>query len=144
MQLQIYGKPVVLSEQVFRMLSRTEMKISRFLPGIRPEMQKLHISIRRNADTYYPKWRYPHISSDYSVHKSGLAHFEGSMLMRLPKKPLYLNFKSRSVEEGINSGLKKLLKELKEYKELHFSSESKYPDHQTFRRKNLSRADVTD
>lgn len=100
-------------------------KISRFLPHLKADLPLLTLFIKRSNNKYYPKKEHG---------RAGLARYEGSVNLRLPKNPLFAYFKGQTIEECIHLAFKNLIKEIKRYKDLHFKSQSEYPSHNTVRR----------
>jgi hypothetical protein len=109
-------------------------KINRLLTTFKPDLPQMHLFIRKNDDKYHPKRKHRHTSKDYTAKKTGLAHFEGVIDLVLPRKRLDVRFKGATVKECIHLGSRLLVKEIKQYKELHFKSQSQYPSQKTIRR----------
>lgn len=108
-------------------------KISRILPNIESDLIVLCFTLRKNIDRYYPPRIYPHRHKTYSDSKPALAYFEGSITFRLNKNKFYSGLKGATIDECISMGFKRLFAEIQRYKNLHFSSESDYPEHQSIR-----------
>lgn len=125
MIIAVTAKGVQLKKATLAYINSQFEKATRFLPQVNPSSPLLNVLIKKSNDKYYPKKEY---------NRPGLAHFEGTVNLRLPKKMLYTQFKGQTIEECVNIGFKNLLKELKKYKSLHFMAQSEYPDHRTIRR----------
>lgn len=103
------------------------LKVNKLLPHLNPDLLSVNFFIRKNDDKYHVKRKYRHTAA-------ALAHFEGWIRLILPKKALYAKFKGATVDECIHKGVKSLIKEIKKYKDLHFKSQSQYPDRKTIRK----------
>lgn len=65
-------------------------------------------------------------------------YYDGSIILRIPKKPLFATFKGDSIYESVQLGFERIRRELEEYKGLHFPSYSEYFDHTSLRKFNES------
>lgn len=106
-------------------IDRHLAKISRELLNIESDLIVLRLNIRKNIDKYYP--------SKKAYQKTSLGYFEGSITFRLDKTRFYTHFKGGIIDECVKVGFEHLSTEIEKYKDLHFSSESAYPDHQSVR-----------
>lgn len=114
-----------LKQTTFDHINNQFKKIGRFLPHLKPDLPLLTLLIKKSNNKYYPQKEYD---------RPGLAHYEGLVNLRLPKKSLYAHFKGQTIEECTRIGFKYLIKEIKKYKDLHFKAQSEYPSHSTVRR----------
>lgn len=103
-------------------------KIGRFLEKTVGELPKAEIIIRRQK-----KRRLNHLTSNPKA--SSPIYYELSVKIVLPKKPLFVHFQGKTIEEAIDVCFHRLLKELEKYKGKHISSYSKYLDHRSIRRR---------
>lgn len=133
MIINIADKGIKLDQKSLEYIYKHFQKINNLFPQFNPDILSLNFFIRKNDDRYYTKRRRSHIGKDYLKVKLSLAHFEGWIRLILPKKALYTHFKGADVEECIHSGIKSLTREIKKYKQLHFKSQSRYPDHSSIR-----------
>lgn len=133
MIFQLTCKKCRISEKSRGYLSRYINKVQRALLKIPPDEIALKLVIKKNIDRYYPPKTHPHLHKTYSDKKTALAVFEGSLTFRFFKKRLYAAFKGASVNECIKTGFERLLKEIDEFRNLRYSSESDYPDRSTIR-----------
>lgn len=120
MRINVADKGVKVDEASLKILDRNLVKISKLLPHLNPDLTSLNFFIKRNT----------------SKTKTMQANYEGWMRLILPKKALYTHFKGVTVGECIRGGMKHLSREIKKYKDLHFKSQSEYPNQDTIRRKN--------
>lgn len=114
-------------------ISKYLFKAGKLLPHFQPDLASFNILVRKNNDTYHHS-RKRHHAKDYVKTKPALARFEGWIRLLLPKKVLYSHFKGATIEEGVRTGIGHLTKEIKKYKDLHFKSQSRYPDHRSIRK----------
>lgn len=128
MILNIADKGLKLDEKAIKILNRNLEKLNKILPHFNPDLPSINFFIRKNDDKYHIKRKYRHTSKDYTHTKSSLAHFEGWIRLILPRKALYTHFKGATVDECIHTGVNHLIKEIKKYKDLHFKSQSQYPN----------------
>lgn len=122
-----------ISASTNRRINQHLQKIAQGFPDVQEDLIVFRLIIRKNIDKYHPPRSHSLPHKDYSDTKSALAFFEGSMTFRLDKKQLYVHFKGRTIDEGIERGFELIFKKLKKFKDLHFSSESEYPDHSSIR-----------
>lgn len=123
MRLKITTKGFQIPIQLYKHLDFHLQKISQRLPHLEYDLSSFSIVIRKTAHKYYIKRHYHH----------ALALFEGSMNLQLPKKPLIVTFKGQTINECIDRGIDRLKKELQKYKDLHFKSQSEYPNRLSIR-----------
>jgi len=109
-------------------------KITQSLPNIESDLVVLRLTIRKNTDRYHPMRIRPHPHKTYSDSKTALAYFEGSITFRLNKNRFYTHFKGATIDECISLGFRRIFQELQRYKNLHFTSDSDYPDKRSIRR----------
>lgn len=93
----------------------------------------LKLIIRKNVDRYHPPKVRPHPHKIYSDSKAALAIYEGSITFRLLKRRFYADFKGVMIDECIKTGFDRIIKEIEEFRNLHYPSESDYPDRKTIR-----------
>ncbi len=107
--------------------------MTRMLPRIASDLLLVKLFIRKNIDKYHPPKVRRESEKTYSDSKPALAYFEGSIAFRLNKNKFYAHFKGQTIDECVTLGFNRIFVELEKYKDLHFSSESKYPDHNSIR-----------
>lgn len=122
MKVNITAKGFKVNSRLSKHLNFHLQKISERLPNLKSDLPSLKFLVRKSIKKYYNKKDYP-----------SLAHFEGSISLQLPKKSLFVTFSGRSVSECIESGISRLKKEFEKYKDLHFKSQSQYPNHLSIR-----------
>lgn len=108
-------------------------KVAQALPNIESDLIVLRLIIRKNIDRYHPPRVRPHPHKTYADLKTALAYFEGSITFRLSRNRFYSHFKGATIDECVNLGFERLFEELEKYKDLHFSSQSKYPSRHSIR-----------
>lgn len=125
MVFQLTAKNCQISDLSHKIIDRYLDKMTRMLSIIASDLVMVKFVIRKNKE------------KTYSDSKPALAYFEGSISFRLNKNRFYVHFKGQTINECANLGFNRILSELKKYKQLHFSSESKYPDHKSIRDSSL-------
>lgn len=65
-------------------------------------------------------------------------YYEGTIKLLLPKKPLIAHIRESYTIEAIESGFKRIIKELQTYKGKHFKSHSDYKNHDSIKTKILA------
>lgn len=108
-------------------------KIQRKLLKFPEDEIVLKLIIRKNVDRYYPPKIHLHTHRTYSDSKTALAAYEGSITFRLLKNRFYADFKGATIDECIKTGFSRILEEIEEFRNLHYPSESDYPDRKTIR-----------
>lgn len=121
MRVNIADKGVKVDAEALKILNKNLEKINRLLPHLNPDLTSLNFFIKRNI----------------SKTKTIQVNYEGWMRLILPKKALYTHFKGMTVEECIHTAIKHILREIKKYKDLHFKSQSQYPNHDTIRKERI-------
>jgi len=106
-------------------------KIDKLVPHMMPDL-KLNVFTRKSQSGFHPRKKNQH-HKEYLTSRLKKSNYEGWVSLTLPKEVLFAKFKGLSADDGINSAIKKLLKELKKYKDLHFKSQSQHPHHETIR-----------
>lgn len=132
MKVQVTTKRFKVSQRFYNHLNFHLQTISKQLPHLKSDLPHLNILIKKAAHRYFPK-KLPHLFTSYSEKKPDLALFEGLMTLSLPRKTLIVRFQGKTVKECLDYGYHGLKRELKKYKDLHFKSESQYPDHRSIR-----------
>lgn len=127
MIINIADKGIKLDQKSVEDINKHFQKVNKLLPHFNPDLLSVNFFIRKNDDKYHVKRKYRHTAV-------ALAHFEGWIRLILPKKALYTHFKGADVQECIHIGVKSLIKEIKKYKDLHFKSQSQYPNRKTIRK----------
>ncbi len=122
MRVNVADKGVKVDGEALEILNKNLEKISRLLPHLNPDLTSLNFFIKRNI----------------SKTKTIQANYEGWMRLILPKKALYTHFKGVTVSECIHGGMKHLNREIKKYKDLHFKSQSQYPNQDTIRKEGIN------
>lgn len=112
-------------------------RVVKVLPHIESDLVVFRLTIRKNIDRYFPPRIRRHRHKTYSDLKPAISYFEGSITFRLHKNRFYTRFKGVTIDECINLGFGRLFIELEKYKDLHFPSESEYPDHRSIRRRAM-------
>lgn len=123
-----------ISPSSYKHLSQHLNKMERCLPNIEPDLVVLRLILRKDIDHYHPPRTRPHPQKTYVSKKAALAFFAGSISFRLNKNRLYAHFKGRTINECLDRGFELIFEKLEKYKELHFPSESEYPDHSSLRK----------
>lgn len=83
--------------------------------------------------------RLPHMEIDLSLLSLSLRRrkrghlYDGSIILRLPHRPLIAAMEGHSPEESLLKGFRRILNELIKYKGQYFSSDPKHHDRQTIR-----------
>ncbi len=133
MIFQLTCKNCRMSNRSRRNINEHLEKINRSLQHTESDLLMLRLIIRKNVDKYHPPRIHPHLHKTYADTKTALAYFEGSLTFRLDKKQLFVHFKGYTIDECINTGFDRIFKELEKFKDLHFPSESEYPNHESIR-----------
>lgn len=137
MIFKLTTKDCTISPGIQRRISQHLKKITQDLPNTEEDLIVFRLVLRRNIDKYHPHRNRPPLYKNYARSKPALAHFEGSMYFRLDKKQLYAHFKGLTIGECVDRGFELIWRQLQKYEGLHFSSDSKYPDHNSIRKENL-------
>lgn len=135
MILQTAAKNCRITDRSKKYIDSYLARLERFLPDLESDLLILKLVIRKNIDKYYPPRVHSHRHKDYTDIKPALAYFEGSISFRIDKHRLYVHFKGQTIDECIKQGFEMIIKELKKFKNLHFSSEGEYPDRSSIRGK---------
>lgn len=133
MIFQLTARNIYISDTSRKIINRHIEKVESKLTNVNPDLVVLRLALRKNVDKYHPPRTHPHPHRGYSDLKPALASFEGSVTFRLNKKRFYAHFKGQTINECTSLGFERLLEEIEKYKDLHFSSESDYPDHSSIR-----------
>lgn len=104
----ISTKDCKISEKNLTLLERHLYKLSDLISKFSSDLPLLYLVIR---------W---HSKKEY---------YDGGIFLDIPKKRLYCSFHGKSIEEAIQLGFERIEKEVKNYKGLHFASNSEYYDH---------------
>lgn len=137
MIFKLTTKGFKVSKSTYEYISQHFDKIIQSLPNIEEDLIVFRLVLKKDTDRYHPSRTHTHPHKDYSHIKPALAHYDGSITFRLDKKQLYVHFKGQGVDECIDSGFRLIFRELEKFKDLHFSSESEYPNHSSIRRRSL-------
>jgi hypothetical protein len=116
MKIKVTAKGFRLPTDVYKHLNFHMERLSQRLPHGDEDLMLFNFIIRKKGDQ-----------------SLALVTYQGSINLILPKKPLIVNFEGKTVNQCIDDGINTLKKELQKYKDLHFRSQSKYPNHQTIR-----------
>ena len=135
MILKITCKNCELSEDNHKHIQANLEKIVKALPHVESDLIVFRLTLKRNTDKYHPQRTHPHSHKTYSDKKPSLAFYEGSITFRLDKNRLYVHFKGRTIDECINLGFERIFEEIEKFKDIHYTTESEYPDHSTIREK---------
>lgn len=116
-----------LSEKNIGMINHYIDKITQMLPHYSEDLPLLAITIRQDKSFYSPK----KVSDNKNIkRKTGIASFyEGSTTLHLPKNPIDIHFRGKTIDECLNMGFDSLLEKIKKFKDKHFHSESQYPNY---------------
>jgi ribosome-associated translation inhibitor RaiA len=105
-----------LTEKAREHIEHNIDKLKRFLKDMADDLPQLDVVIKKGTNKEL---------------------FSGTFKLELPKKTLISKFESESLLTGTNKAFDILLKEVKEYKGKHFSSQSSYPKKETIRKTEL-------
>ncbi len=133
MKVKITAKGFQIPTLVYKHLNFHLQKISQRLPNLKYDLALMTLFIRKTTHKYYSKRHYHHSYTSYADRRLSLASYEGSMNLRLPKKPLIITFKGQTINECIDRGIDRLKEELQKYKDTHFKSQSEYPNRLSIR-----------
>lgn len=133
MIFKLTAKGVQIPEQTYKHINSHLNKIARILPDVEEDLIVLRFNLKKNVDKYHPQKSHAHPHKSYSDKKTELAYYEGAITFRLEKKQLYVHFKGQTINECVNLGFERIFEEIEKFKDLHFSSTSKYPDHKSIR-----------
>lgn len=125
MIFELTCKNCSVSTQSRQYMEKFLNKITKELSSVSSDQIVLRFVIKNNTDKYYP------LKKTYQ--KPAMAYFEGSITFRFKKNRFYARFKGATINECIKAGFGHLLKEVGEYRNQHYSSESDYPNRQTVR-----------
>lgn len=134
MIFKLTTKGCQVSDRTYQHITQHLAKITQALPDIEGDLIVFRLLIKKNIDKYHPPRTHSHPHKSYADVKPELAYFEGSITFRLDKKPLFVHFKGQTIDECVNLGFERTFKELEKFKDLHFPSESEYPNHSSIRR----------
>lgn len=109
----IATKGCKLSDKILDHIEKHIKKLVSFLPQFDPDLPFFELIIKK--------------------HKRKRLNYDGTIMLRLPKKPLATHIIGANIDEAINIGFKRIVKELKTYKGEHFQSDSGYFDHTSIR-----------
>lgn len=130
MILKLTCKNCQISSTIKQYIDKHLKKITRLLPDVKEDLVVLRLTVRRNR-TRSRRHR------SYADIRPVLAYFEGAATFRLGKKQIYAQFRGQVIKECIHRGFDLIFRKLKQYKDLHFSSESEYPDRNSIRDSRL-------
>ena len=133
MIFQLTLKNCRISELSSAYLTQFSYKLQKRLDVRSNDEILLKLTIKKNIDRYFPPKGGLAKHKKYADSKAALAFFEGSISLRFRKNRLYSEFKGVTIDECIKTGFSRLLKEVSEYRNHHFSSESDYPHRQSIR-----------
>lgn len=115
-----------VSKKVRQYINKFLNKITRELSSVSSDQIVLRLLMRKNTDKYYPLKK--------AYQKPALAYFEGSITFRLKKNGFYSRFKGGTINECVKMGFERIIREIQEFRNLHYPSESDYPDRSSIRR----------
>lgn len=133
MVFKLTNKGCKVSESSYEYINRHLKKITQASPNIGEGLLVLRLVIKRNIDQYHHPRSRSFSRRNYAQLKPALAYYEGSITFRLNKKQLYSYFKGQTVNECIHTGFDHIFRKLERFKDLHFPSESEYPNHSSIR-----------
>lgn len=134
MIFKLTSKGFKASVKTYEYVQRRLKKTAQLLPHLDSDLSQLNILIRKHTSKYSPKRHYHHAYTNFTNRKSSMALFEGSIDLKLPVKKLYVQFKGKNIAECLHVGMNRIQKEVKKYKDLHFKSQSEYPNHNSIRK----------
>lgn len=123
MELKITAKQCTIPSSSYRKLLGHTKKISKSLSRLNDNA----IVYRLVLKAHYHRYRV-HLDKEQIP-----AFVEGAISFRLAKKTLSIKFKGLTVDECLQEGIEKISRELVKYKDLHFKSQSEYPDRSSIR-----------
>lgn len=141
----ITTKDFKLSDKELNYIERYIQKVTNYLSVPDSDLPLIDLIIRK-----YKEKRLDHgdelISEDpkvliidvYPKFKTPI-YYEGRILLRIPKKPLVVNFCGGTVEEAVDIAFERIFKELEKYEGKHIQSDSDYYDHESIRKKEESK-----
>lgn len=134
MIFKLTAKGCEISENSYKRIKARLQKIIQTFPNVSDDLIVFRLNLKRNTDKYHPK-RVAHRShKSYSDSKPFISFFEGSIAFRLNKNMLYSRFKGHTIDESVNLGFERIVKNLEKHKSLHFPQESEYPDKNSIRK----------
>ncbi len=133
MKLQLTAKNCKITSHPQELIDDNIEKIERFLPDLEGDLVFIRLTIRRNTDRYFPP-RISYRNKTYGDSKPALAYFEGTLALPIKKSNIHVRFKGATIDECIKLGFERLFTKLKKFKDLHFPSRSRYPNHTSIRR----------
>lgn len=120
-------------------------KLVQLLPNLNSDLAFLELIIRRHK-----KKRLDHMLkhiketsggnqqakklTTINLKASSPVYYNGTIMLRLPKKPLVAHIFGTTIDEAINIGFERLVKELETYKGEHFQGHSEYSNHRSIRK----------
>lgn len=132
MNVQLIKRGIRIDPESVVRIKEELLKIGKLLPDL-SEDTLIIFFVSKNLSKYHPFSKYKK-HHDYLSSKMKIAHFGGWIKLALPRKALYAKFEGLTIPQVIKSARKNIVKEIKKYKELHFKSQSKYPDKKSIRR----------
>ncbi|MBI2074943.1 MAG: hypothetical protein HYT83_03860 [Candidatus Levybacteria bacterium] len=128
-----------LSDVILEHINQHAQKIAQFLSGYGSDLPLLVIILRKHKRRLgqnteiitFDEGDVRHIINNKTA---STIYFDGTITLRIPKKPLVVHLTGGSPDEAVNIGFERLIKELKTYKGKHFSSNSEYFDHRSIRK----------
>lgn len=123
---------IVLTEKMTQKIALKIAELQKRLPHLNPI--SANILIKKSAILYHPRKHYHASFGSYLGDKAEQAAFIGTITISLPIKSLRTHVMGKTIAECLKKGLETIAKQLQKYKDLHFSSQTAYPDHQSIRK----------
>lgn len=123
---------VVMTDQMKQKIDQKVSELQKRLPHLRP--LDISILIKKSVLQYHPRKHYHSSFGSYLDQKKDLASYIGAISLSLPKQTLRTHVMGKTVSECLKKGLQTVEKQLQKYKDLHFKSQTAYPDHRTIRK----------
>lgn len=123
MELKLTTKNCTISSTSYRYLLSQIKKISKSLNRLDNKTMICRLILKAHHHRYKV-----HLDKE-----SVPAFLEGTISLGLAKKTLIAKFKGLTVDDCLQEGLQKIFRELIKYKDLHFKSQSAYPDKTSIR-----------
>lgn len=134
MIFKLTSKGFKATKKTYQLVQKHLEKITHRLPHIKSELPGVSLILKKHPSKYLAKRHHHHAYTNFTNRKSSLALFEGSFNLKLPVKNLNVHFKGQTIQECLHTGINRIQKELKKYKDKHFKSQSKYPNRDSIRK----------
>jgi ribosome-associated translation inhibitor RaiA len=134
MILTVTAKHCHISREVYAKIRQHITRIQKSLPHMGDDRIVCRLVAAKTNDSFFPRRGRSYTHGSRTQEKPSRAYFETSLALRLGSTGLYARVKGQTMDECVDGVFTRIGLQIHKFKDVHFSNQSQYPNHETVRK----------